>query len=396
MQKKNKFAVVVALSLTAALIPMGSQAQADDQIGGDAYVQRDDVTRVEVPIQTTSPEVAEAIVGDAKATAVRFEYVNAVGEYTISSKNNWAEEMSVDLEKEYGALPPVTAVVFESTEPPSDEQVEQVRGRAQQEQSTAQRAATTTDVMADVSPVDPTRETQSALRTQRVNLSGLDDLPDWYPSWHLTRAQTLSDGTREIVVGLEWAEGQSPGGGNWGGTRGLEIETNLRNPAGAGITRRPNPFNNCPDGDMAFWTARNPDKSVDFWALESPSGQDLRASKPYFDTVNSTDSCEFMSQTVGIGLPNRLPAQDWNPEYWLIQTRIQGVSGSVEESPMMGNIDPVSNDCPTGAIASECMGLSDELKPLDVPSEAMFSFDRGITAPGCAAREYGGEPFECF
>ncbi len=289
----------------------------------------------------------------------------------------------------------MTAIVFESTEPPSDEQVDQVRTDAQQQQSSTQRS-TTADVMADVSPLDPTREMQPSQRTQSLDLSGLDDLPDWYPSWHMTRAHTLGDGTREIVASLEWSEGQSPGGGNWGGTRGLEIETNLRNTAGAGITRRPNPFNNCPDGDMGFWTARNSDKSVDFWAFESPSGQDLRASKPYFDTVNSTDSCEIMSQTVGIGLPNRLPSQEWNPDYWLVQTMIQGVTASKPDSPMMGNIDPVSNNCLTGAIASECMGLSDEIGALDVPSEAMFGYERGITAPGCAAREYGGEPFACF
>ncbi len=104
MEKKKHYTIAFAIALTAALMSMGPQAKADDRAGaGGAQAQRDDVTRVEVPIQTTSPEIAQAIVGDTDATAVRFEYVNAVGEYTISSKDNWGREMNADLQEEYGA-----------------------------------------------------------------------------------------------------------------------------------------------------------------------------------------------------------------------------------------------------------------------------------------------------
>lgn len=255
----------------------------------------------------TFEEVQEVVDG-AGATALRFEYKNAVGEYHIDAQRDWAKEMKASLVGEYGQMPLVTAVVFAADGKPDTVAIEQVRARVREVSDGPSARSSVERPMAHVRMAGRTQQ-----RHAPINAAGAS--PAWYPSWSRPQAQVLGNGTREIVVSLEWAGGRSPGGGKWRGTRGLEVETNLFNPSVPDEKRRPGPtnLNNCPDKDRGFWTARKWDSQVDFWALESPQGLDVGPAKPYFDGANYTDSCQWMSQTVGIGIPERLPEQPGNP-----------------------------------------------------------------------------------
>lgn len=101
-----------------------------------------------------------------------------------------------------------------------------------------------------------------------------------------------------------------------------------------------------------------------------------------------------MSQTVGVAYPERLPDQPEFPDYCLFQSRIRGVTGTANNSPTSGAVDPVSNDWLTGAIDSTCMGLTDAAAG-DVPTVLMFNVNRGFRAPGCVGRETDDIPYSC-
>lgn len=380
--------------LLSAIVALGVTCLGANSAHAEPTPPEETSTRVEVPVGSEDIASAYELARGTEATAVRFEYENVVGEYSIADTPDWATPMKEKLIAEYGTLPQVTSFVFDSGRTPDPDDVARI------EKAVSESVHARSSNPAPVAEVTIDREQNSdAAQDQDAQVSPRSGsaTPAWYPSWSRTNAQVLDNGTREISVSLEWANGRSPGGGKWGGVRGMEIETVFFNPDARKIGRSPGPTNanSCSDKDRAFWTARKWDSQVDFWALESPQGLDVRPAKPYFDSANYFDSCQFMNQAVGIGIPERLPEQPGNPGYWLYQTKIHGVTGNVDSSAMLGNIDPVSNNCSGGAIHSSCMGISDTAGGTDVPSQLLFNLDRGFRAPGCVIRDGDNAPVSC-
>ncbi|OAH12223.1 hypothetical protein [Streptomyces jeddahensis] len=112
-----------------------------------------------------------------------------------------------------------------------------------------------------------------------------------------------------------------------------------------------------------------------------PSG-----SVPYWDWDDTTDSCQKLDFSVGVGYPKKLSA---GVQYYFW---IAAEKGAKSSSPYGMDAQKLSNDCNDVGMdpGSSCMGLNYDRYGSD--TQRLVNKDRGWRVPSCADWVRGGEP----